>query len=95
MSLESTLHKFILPQIDNDSDRTERLITVIESLQPKQKLAFTALIRKQKAFNENMNTYVKMCEDNVSLPFYIKSIHMHSMFTQCFFFLGFRWIMPI
>lgn len=66
VALESALHQFILPQIDNDVDRTERLITIVDSLEPKQSLAFTALLRKQKAFNDHMHTYVKMCEDHVS-----------------------------
>lgn len=65
MNLESTLHKFILPELDNDIERTERLIIIIESLEDKQKLAFTGLVRKQNAFNVNMNTYVKMCQDRV------------------------------
>lgn len=66
MNLESTLHKFILPEIDNDTERTERLITMIDSLEDKQRLAFTGLIRKKSAFNSNLNTYAKMCQDHLT-----------------------------
>jgi sister-chromatid-cohesion protein PDS5 len=66
MNLESTIQEYILPEIENDAERTERLITVVESLSEKQRLAFTALVRKQKASNENMQRYVKLCKNNVS-----------------------------
>jgi sister-chromatid-cohesion protein PDS5 len=66
MNLESTLNKYIFPQLENDTERAERLVTIVGSFGEKQKLAFTALVRKQKLFNENMNTYVKMCENAVS-----------------------------
>ncbi|KAI8352060.1 hypothetical protein BD560DRAFT_477874 [Blakeslea trispora] len=48
MNLESTLLNYILPENENDAERTERLVVVVESLTEKQTLAFTALIRKQK-----------------------------------------------
>lgn len=66
MNLESTLHKFILPEIENDAERTERLITMIESLEEKQKLAFTGLVRKKSAFNSNMQNYAKLCQDHMN-----------------------------
>lgn len=66
MNLESTLHKYILPEIDNDAERTERLINIIESLEDKQRLAFTGLVRKKNAFNTNMNIYAKMCQDHMN-----------------------------
>lgn len=66
MSLESTIQEYILPEIENDADRVERLITVVGSLSEKQRLAFIALVRKQKSFNENMQRYVKLCENHVS-----------------------------
>ncbi|KAI8080901.1 armadillo-type protein [Thamnidium elegans] len=65
MNLESTIQKYILPELENDLERTERLITIVESLEEKQKLAFTALVRKQKLFNENMNKYVKLCQEQI------------------------------
>ncbi|KAI9485716.1 MAG: armadillo-type protein [Benjaminiella poitrasii] len=63
MGLENTLLNHILPENENDAERTERLVTVYDSLQPKQRLAFTALIRRQKLFNENMHDYIKRCEN--------------------------------
>lgn len=66
VNLESTLNNYILPQVDNDSERAERLVNVVGTFGEKQKLAFTALVRKQKLFIENMHTYVNMCENAVS-----------------------------
>jgi sister-chromatid-cohesion protein PDS5 len=67
MNLESTLIKYIFPQEDNDTERAKRLVTVVGFFEKKQNLAFAALIRKQKSFHENLNTYIKMCEDAVSI----------------------------
>jgi len=61
------LHKYIFPEDDNDAERTERLVTVVDSLKDKQKTAFLALLQKQKLFNENMMTYVEMCENHVCI----------------------------
>ena len=66
MNLESTLLTYILPENENDAERTERLIVVLESFAEKQKLAFTALVRKQKMFNDNLHKYIDMCEKAVS-----------------------------
>ncbi|KAI8348451.1 armadillo-type protein [Choanephora cucurbitarum] len=66
MNLESTLLTYILPENENDAERTERLIVVVESFAEKQKLAFTALIRKQKMFNDNLHKYIDMCEKAIS-----------------------------
>ncbi|KAI7902740.1 armadillo-type protein [Cokeromyces recurvatus] len=51
------LFSFLYLENENDVDRTERLVTIYDSLQSKQRLAFTALIRRQKLFNENMHDY--------------------------------------
>lgn len=64
-NIESTFQRFILPENDNDAERTERLVTVVGSLKDKQKVAFLALLQKQKLFNENMYTFVEMCENNI------------------------------
>lgn len=82
MNLENTLQKYIFPELDNDVERTERLITIVESLEPKQRLAFTAVIRKQKSFNENMNQFVKLCEDHVRII--LKKIPQYLIFMQLF-----------
>lgn len=66
-NIESTFQKFILPENDNDAERTERLVSVVDSLKDKQKVAFLALLQKQKLFNENMYTFVEMCENNVCI----------------------------
>lgn len=67
MCLEETLLKYIFPMNENDEERAERLVTVVDSLTPKQRLAFTALIQKQKAFNQNMQQYLKFCENLVRI----------------------------
>lgn len=82
MNLESTVQKYILPELENDLERTERLITIVESLEDKQKLAFTALVRKQKLFNENMNKYVTLCREHVRLY----GIHTHIQKYSCSYF---------
>ncbi|EPB84270.1 hypothetical protein HMPREF1544_08990 [Mucor circinelloides 1006PhL] len=64
-NIEFILHKYIFPEDDNDAERTERLVTVVDSLKDKQKTAFLALLQKQKLFNENMMTYVEMCENHI------------------------------
>ncbi|KAI8087857.1 armadillo-type protein [Gilbertella persicaria] len=62
MDMEHALLKYILPEDENDEERTERLVVVFESLHEKERLAFAALVRKQKMFNENLHTYVDMCQ---------------------------------
>ncbi|CEP19463.1 hypothetical protein [Parasitella parasitica] len=64
-NIESILQTFIIPEDDNDADRAERLVTVVHSLKDKQKVALLALLQKQKLFNENMLTFVEMCEKNI------------------------------
>ncbi|CEG69090.1 hypothetical protein RMATCC62417_05229 [Rhizopus microsporus] len=66
MTLQDTLLAYIFPYDEDDQQRTERLVTVVESLEEKQKLAFTAIIRKQQRFNDDLQKYVRMCEDEVS-----------------------------
>ncbi|KAI8992505.1 armadillo-type protein [Pilobolus umbonatus] len=65
MGLEKTLLKHILPFNDNDSERADRLVTVVESLQPPQRLAFTALVRKQKRFNDDFHKYADMVDNAI------------------------------
>lgn len=65
MTLQDTLLAYIFPYDEDDQQRTERLVTVVESLEEKQKLAFTAIIRKQQRFNDDLQKYVRMCEDEV------------------------------
>lgn len=65
MCLEETLLKYIFPYNEDDEKRTERIVTVVDSLTPKQRLAFTALIQKQKTFNQNMQQYLNICENTV------------------------------
>ncbi|KAI8646023.1 armadillo-type protein [Parasitella parasitica] len=64
-NVEAIFQTFIVPENDNDAERTERLVTVLDSLKDKQKIAFLALLQKQKLFNENMLTFVEMCEKNI------------------------------
>lgn len=47
-ALEHTVHEYIIPTIMDDKERTERLITVFGSFDQKGKIAFLALVRKQK-----------------------------------------------
>ncbi|KAI8988168.1 armadillo-type protein [Mycotypha africana] len=63
MNLEQTLNQYILSENENDQERAIRLVTVASSFQPRQKTAFTALIRKQKHFNTQLQNYVEMCRD--------------------------------
>jgi hypothetical protein len=65
MILQDTLLAYIFPYDEDDQQRTERLVTVVESLEEKQKLAFTAIIRKQQRFNDDLQKYVRICEDEV------------------------------
>ncbi|KAG1562450.1 hypothetical protein G6F49_000907 [Rhizopus delemar] len=44
MALEDTLFTYIFPYNEDDQQRTERLITVLETLEQRQKLAFTAIL---------------------------------------------------
>ncbi|KAI7872829.1 armadillo-type protein [Spinellus fusiger] len=61
-SLENALHQYILPEDMNDSERTERLVTVVGALSPRSKTAFKALIQRQKSFLEDMQYFVDMCD---------------------------------
>ncbi|KAL9541955.1 hypothetical protein MBANPS3_008853 [Mucor bainieri] len=64
-NIESILQKYIFPENDNDAERTERLVVVVDALKEKQRVAFLALLQKQKLFNQNMLTYVEMCENHM------------------------------
>jgi sister-chromatid-cohesion protein PDS5 len=73
MALEDTLFAYIFPYNEDDQQRTERLITVLETLEQRQKLAFTAIVRKQKRFNDDMHKYLRIGE---SMASYFLSIQM-------------------
>ncbi|CAO3633172.1 unnamed protein product [Mucor fragilis] len=64
-NIEAILQKYIFPENDNDAERTERLVVAVNALKEKQRTAFFALLQKQKLFNENMLTYVEMCENHM------------------------------
>lgn len=67
MALEDALITYIFPYDENEQQRAERLVVITETLEQRQKIAFTAIIRKQKKFNDDMHKYLKMCEDMVYL----------------------------
>ncbi|KAG1456183.1 hypothetical protein G6F55_006644 [Rhizopus delemar] len=65
MALEDALITYIFPYDENEQQRAERLVVITETLEQRQKIAFTAIIRKQKKFNDDMHKYLKMCEDMI------------------------------
>lgn len=89
MSMERIINNYILPENENDSERAERLVTVVSALDERQKLAFTALVRKQQITNDNIQKYVKLCEDLVSFNC------VHFYFHQILKRLYYRWVMSI
>ncbi|KAF7727823.1 hypothetical protein EC973_006936 [Apophysomyces ossiformis] len=52
--LESTLLRHIFPTNTDDIQRTDRLVTVIASLESRAERAFSSLIQRQKSFMEHM-----------------------------------------
>ncbi|KAG0164485.1 hypothetical protein DFQ30_009873 [Apophysomyces sp. BC1015] len=60
-TLESTIIQYILPENTNDVERTERLVTVLASLENRAEVAFSALIQRHKTFMESMQQYVRTC----------------------------------
>ena len=48
VTLEATVNQYLLPYIENDKERTERLVLMIGSFGPRAKNAFRAYIHKQK-----------------------------------------------
>ncbi|KAI8379771.1 armadillo-type protein [Radiomyces spectabilis] len=62
--VESTMVSFILPENPDDEERTERLVTVFGHLEQRARVAFLALIRKQKIFSEVLRKFINVCEQS-------------------------------
>ncbi|KAI8141303.1 armadillo-type protein [Fennellomyces sp. T-0311] len=61
-TLESTVNQYILPYIESDKERTERLVLIIESLGSRSKSAFRAYIHKQRSCTVSVHRFIKACE---------------------------------
>lgn len=77
--MEHIINNHILPENENDAERAGRLVTIVASLDEKQKLAFTALMRKQQSTNENIHRFVTLCQDLVSITFMRFCQHQYSI----------------
>lgn len=78
MNLEEALFAYIFPYNEDDEQRTDRLISVVETLEERQKLAFIALVRKQKRFNDDLQKFRQMCEDKV------KELYEYTLYLSSF-----------
>lgn len=46
--VEKTLHEYIFPPMDDDLERTKRLVSILEMVDERSKYGFVSIIRKQK-----------------------------------------------
>ncbi|KAI9491520.1 armadillo-type protein [Zychaea mexicana] len=61
-TLESTVNQYLFPYNEDDKERTERLVFVIKSFEPRTKNAFRALIHKQRGCIAGIQRFIKACE---------------------------------
>ena len=47
--IESTILQYVLPPLSDHEQRTERMLTVVDSLNDKQRTAFLSILTRQKA----------------------------------------------
>ncbi|KAI8878089.1 hypothetical protein K501DRAFT_229043, partial [Backusella circina FSU 941] len=66
MTLESALQEYIFPEDEDDSERVDRLVAVVGSLERKAEIAFSAILKKQKSFMDEMQKYLEICEANIT-----------------------------
>ncbi|KAI9265204.1 armadillo-type protein [Phascolomyces articulosus] len=61
-TLESTMNQYLLTYIEDDKERTERLVLILGSFGSRAKSAFRAYIHKQRGAMSAIQFFIKACE---------------------------------
>ncbi|KAI7878695.1 ARM repeat-containing protein [Lichtheimia hyalospora FSU 10163] len=62
--VEKTLHEYIFPPMDDDQERTKRLVSILGMVNERAKLGFIHIIRKQKSLMSALRRFLDACKQS-------------------------------